>query len=188
MNNSKYRNTLIAAGIAATLGLGAAGCGQRTDDSSTQTGTRTGETQTQDVSDSADSRTGDTYRTGETRTGETRTGETRTSGTDTMAGDTRSAGDSASRTASDAAQATGDAAERAGQAVSDTWITTKVKSVLLADSDASGLDLSVETNDGVVTLEGELTSQESLDHVRTLVMDVEGVRRVDVNALTVARR
>lgn len=229
MNNSKYRNTLIAAGIAATLGLGAIGCGQRTDQSSTQAGTQAGATQ--DVSDSAitsgvkaklatDSNLAASDITVTTENGTvTLTGtvsdtaarsaaesatrsyagvsnvnnrlsvQGATGDATRTAGDTaRATGDAASRTASDAAQATGDAAERAGQAVSDTWITTKVKSVLLADSDASGLDISVETNDGVVTLEGELTSQADLDHVTALVMDVEGVKRVRTNALTIASR
>jgi hyperosmotically inducible protein len=72
--------------------------------------------------------------------------------------------------------------------MSDTWITTKVKSVLLADSDAKGLDVGVDTKDGVVTLEGELTTQAAVDHVKALAMDVEGVKGVDASALTVARR
>ena len=222
MNNSNYRNTLIAAGIAATLGLGAAGCGQRTDQASTQTGTQAGATQ--EVSDSAitsgvqaqlarDSNLAASDITVTTENGtvtltgtvsDTAARSAAESATRSYAGvrnvnnrlsvqgvtgdATRTAGDTARRTAGDAARATGDAAERAGQAVSDTWITTKVKSVLLADSDASGLDVSVETNDGVVNLEGELDSQAELDHVTALVMDVEGVTRVNTNALTVARR
>jgi hyperosmotically inducible protein len=80
--------------------------------------------------------------------------------------------------------ATGDAA---GQAMSDTWITTKIKSVLLADSDAKGLDVSVDTKDGVVTLGGALKTQVAVDHVKTLAGDVQGVKRIDAAALTVAR-
>jgi hyperosmotically inducible periplasmic protein len=90
----------------------------------------------------------------------------------------------AAKTTGDAAKATGDAA---AQAVSDTWITTKVKSVLLADSDAKGLDVEVHTKDGVVTLEGVLASQESIDHVKKLAGQVEGVKRVEAYRLTVAR-
>lgn len=88
----------------------------------------------------------------------------------------------------DATQATRNAGDDAAQAVSDTWITTKVKSVLLADSEAKGLDIEVDTKDGVVTLEGELTSQAAVDHVKALARDVEGVKRVNFSALTVARR
>lgn len=39
---------------------------------------------------------------------------------------------------------------------SDTWITTKVKSSLLADSDVAGLKIDVETVNGVVTLTGQV--------------------------------
>jgi hyperosmotically inducible periplasmic protein len=91
----------------------------------------------------------------------------------------------AAKTTGQAAKATGDAA---AQAMSDTWITTKIKSVLLADSEAKGLDVKVDTKDGVVTLEGELVSQAAVDHVKALAMGVEGVKRVDVATLTVARR
>lgn len=90
----------------------------------------------------------------------------------------------AAKTTGHAAVATGDAA---AQAVSDTWITTKIKSVLLADSEAKGLDVNVNTKDGVVTLEGELTSQAAIDHVKVLAMDVEGVKAVNTTALTVSR-
>lgn len=79
-----------------------------------------------------------------------------------------------------------DTGEAAAQATSDTWITTKVKSVLLADEDAKGLDVSVDTKDGVVTLKGKLTTQADIDHVKALAMDVDGVKRVNTSALTVA--
>jgi hyperosmotically inducible periplasmic protein len=90
----------------------------------------------------------------------------------------------AAKTTGESVKASGDAA---AQAMSDTWITTKVKSVLLADSDAKGLDVEVHTKDGVVTLEGVLANQEAVDHVKRLAGDVEGVKRVDASALTVAR-
>ncbi|NHA14644.1 BON domain-containing protein [Thioalkalivibrio sp. XN279] len=94
-------------------------------------------------------------------------------------------------TVAEAAKTTGEAAKATGaaatQAVSDTWITTKIKSVLLADPDAKGLDVNVDTKDGVVMLEGELATQAAVDHVTALAADVEGVKRVDATALTVAR-
>lgn len=135
MTISRYRTTLIAAGIAATLSFGVAGCGKTPD-----------------------------YSSKEARTGNV----------------------------SQAATATGDAAKETGeaatQAVSDTWITTKIKSVLLADSDAKGFDVSVHTKDGVVTLGGALETQAAVDHVKALAADVEGVKRIEAATLTVARR
>jgi hyperosmotically inducible periplasmic protein len=97
----------------------------------------------------------------------------------------RTAATPKSPTVAEAAKTTGDTA---AQAMSDTWITTKVKSVLLADSDAQGFDVKVDTKDGVVTLEGTLATQEAVDHVKMLAADVEGVERVDSAALTVAYR
>jgi hyperosmotically inducible periplasmic protein len=97
-----------------------------------------------------------------------------------------------SPTVAEAAKATGETVKETGdtaaQAMSDTWITTKVKSVLLADSDAQGFDVKVDTKDGVVTLEGTLATQEAVDHVKMLAADVEGVERVESAALTVAYR
>lgn len=82
----------------------------------------------------------------------------------------------------------GDRAEAeggAGQAVSDTWITTKVKSELLADSVSQGLDVNVETKDGVVSLEGTVEDEQAIEHVKDIVAGVEGVKRVDTSGLTV---
>ncbi len=50
--------------------------------------------------------------------------------------------------------ATNDRMDEAGDAVSDTWITTKVKSTLLAEDATPGMDIEVETKDGVVSLSG----------------------------------
>jgi hyperosmotically inducible protein len=73
----------------------------------------------------------------------------------------------------------------AQQAVSDTWITTKVKSELLADSVSQGLDVNVETKDGVVSLEGTVEDEQAIEHVKDVVAGVEGVKRVDTSRLTV---
>jgi hyperosmotically inducible periplasmic protein len=90
----------------------------------------------------------------------------------------------AARSAVESARITG---ESATQAMSDSWITAKVRSVLLADPEAQGFEVSVDTKDGVVTLGGTLQSQAAIDHVKALAGEVEGVTRVDAAALTVAR-
>lgn len=69
---------------------------------------------------------------------------------------------------------------------SDSWITTKVKSDLLADSMSKGFDVNVVTTHGVVVLKGTLTSQDAIDHVKSVAEKVEGVKSVDTSALTVA--
>ena len=69
--------------------------------------------------------------------------------------------------------------------VSDSWITTKVKSELLAESPAKGFEVSVVTKDGVVILSGTLASQDAVSKVKNIAANIEGVKSVDTSALTV---
>lgn len=75
------------------------------------------------------------------------------------------------------------AARSTGKAVSDTWITTKVKSQLLTDSAAKQADVSVKTRNGVVALSGTAPSQDTVDHIKDLVQQVHGVKSVDVSGI-----
>lgn len=72
-----------------------------------------------------------------------------------------------------------------GEAVGDAWITTKVKSKLLADGDVSGFDISVETRDNVVHLSGSVETQAQIDEAVRLAAETEGVARVDASALVI---
>ncbi|HEY8085737.1 MAG TPA: BON domain-containing protein [Methylophilaceae bacterium] len=72
--------------------------------------------------------------------------------------------------------------------MSDSWITTKVKSVLLADNVGNGVDVTVETTHGVVALKGALPNQNAIDHVKELAGQVESVKSVDTTKLVVARK
>jgi len=72
------------------------------------------------------------------------------------------------------------------QPVNDTWITTKVKSSLLADSDVAGLDVEVETVNGEVRLSGDVESQAQIDRAVEIARDIEGVTSVESSGLTVA--
>ena len=74
------------------------------------------------------------------------------------------------------------------QPIDDTWITTKVKSSLLADSDVSGLDIEVETVNGVVTLTGQVDEQAQIDRATEIARDIEGVTEVRTAAVTVEPR
>ncbi len=66
----------------------------------------------------------------------------------------------------------------------DTWITTKVKSSLLADSDVSGLDIEVETVNGVVTLTGQVDQQMQIEEATRIAREIEGVTNVVTTGLT----
>ncbi len=77
------------------------------------------------------------------------------------------------------------AAADTSRVLSDSWITTKLKSELLADSVSKGVDVNVETTHGVVVLKGGLPSQAAIDHVKVVAEHVSGVKSVDVAGLTV---
>lgn len=70
------------------------------------------------------------------------------------------------------------------QPVDDTWITTKVKSSLLADTDVAGLDIDVETVNGVVTLSGDVDNQTQIEEARRIAADIDGVVRVETSGLS----
>jgi hypothetical protein len=97
----------------------------------------------------------------------------------------------------DANAATGDATSAASAAtpphkaervVSDTWITTKVKSEILKSSVAKGFDVKVTTLHGVVTLKGSLASADAIDQVKAIAGKVKGVQSVDTATLAVAAK
>jgi hyperosmotically inducible protein len=79
-----------------------------------------------------------------------------------------------------------DTGAKTERVASDSWITTKVKSELLADSVSKGFDVSVKTIDGVVVLKGTLANRDAIDHVKDVAGKVEGVKSVDTSGLTVA--
>ena len=74
-------------------------------------------------------------------------------------------------------------ANESNQPVGDTWITTKVKSELLADNDVKGTDINVSTKNGVVTLAGVLDNQMAIDKAITIAKNIKGVSDVDTRAL-----
>jgi hyperosmotically inducible protein len=65
--------------------------------------------------------------------------------------------------------------ERVG---SDSWITTKVKSEIMADSVSKGFKVSVKTVNGVVMLSGVLPNDDAVAHVKDIAEKVEGVKSV----------
>ena len=68
---------------------------------------------------------------------------------------------------------------------SDAWLTTKVKTMLLFHRNVSAMT-EVNTKDGIVTLQGEATSQAQKDLTTEYAKDVEGVKDVN-NEMTVAK-
>ena len=77
---------------------------------------------------------------------------------------------------------------RTKRAVSDSWITTKVKSEILADSVSKGFHVKVKTTHGVVVLKGALANQDAIEHVKDIAEKVDGVKSVDTSALIVSSK
>jgi hyperosmotically inducible periplasmic protein len=92
---------------------------------------------------------------------------------------------SARATATEARRATEQAANKTEQVIDDSVITTKVKSVLLADATVKGLNISVDTVGGTVTLTGTASSQDERAKAASLAASVEGVRNV-VNRISLS--
>jgi osmotically-inducible protein OsmY len=69
---------------------------------------------------------------------------------------------------------------------SDAWIMTKVKTTLLFHRSVSGFKTEVNVKDGIVTLQGEATSQAQKDLATEYAKDVDGVKDVK-NEMTVSK-
>jgi osmotically-inducible protein OsmY len=76
-----------------------------------------------------------------------------------------------------------DKAENVGtkvsRAVSDTWVSSKIRSSLLFSSDYPGSNISVHTNNGKVTLKGHVKSSAQSNKIAESVNEFVGVRSVE---------
>jgi hyperosmotically inducible protein len=70
-------------------------------------------------------------------------------------------------------------------AVSDSWITTKVKSSLALTRNIDSFDIGVTTIDGVVSLHGVVDTAAEREHAMQVTHDIRGVKKVDAKDLTV---
>jgi len=75
---------------------------------------------------------------------------------------------------------------KAGNYVDDAWITAKVKALLLKDEGVKGLNVNVETHQGMVQLAGWVNSPAQIAQAETIARSVEGVKGVS-NDLQVKR-
>jgi len=69
--------------------------------------------------------------------------------------------------------------EKTGEYVDDTWITTKVKSELIADSDTKAGNINVETSNGKVTLTGTAKTWQESDKAAQIARGIKGVTGVE---------
>lgn len=75
--------------------------------------------------------------------------------------------------------------DNADERISDAWITAKVKSSLLMSTNVDGLDLTVETKDGVVTLGGGASSTAERDLAVEIAKDIKGVKGVNAGSVKI---
>ncbi|HEX4870242.1 MAG TPA: BON domain-containing protein [Moraxellaceae bacterium] len=68
--------------------------------------------------------------------------------------------------------------KESGQAASDTWITTKIRSSLMSDALTRSSNIGVKTIGGVVTLTGRVATQEEYDRILQTVRGIKGVKKV----------
>ena len=69
--------------------------------------------------------------------------------------------------------------EKTGTYVDDSWITTKVKSNMLADKNVASRNISVHTTKGVVTLTGTAATSQESNKAAEIARSVAGVKAVE---------
>ena len=68
--------------------------------------------------------------------------------------------------------------------MTDTWITTKVKSELATTDGVKSMDIDVKTVDGTVTLTGMLATEMAVEKAVAAAKSIKGVKDVDATGLT----
>ena len=98
------------------------------------------------------------------------------------------ADDSEARQDADTATASGEVREmldESGDGIDDAWITSKVKTQLLADAAVKGTQIDVDTKANVVTLTGTVESQAAKDAAIRIATGTSGVQKVVADQLVV---
>ena len=85
---------------------------------------------------------------------------------------------SARRTGSTVKDATVAAGQSVGETTSDATITSAVKMKFAADKTVDAFDINVDTDDGNVTLTGDVNTKTEADQAVALAKSVEGVKTV----------
>jgi hyperosmotically inducible periplasmic protein len=94
-------------------------------------------------------------------------------------GPAETAGKKIDQTADKVGEKMGEQSAKAGVAIDDTEITTKVKAAIFAEPGLKTLQISVDTVKGVVTLSGSVDSQTTSNRARELASAVTDVNSVE---------
>jgi hyperosmotically inducible periplasmic protein len=98
---------------------------------------------------------------------------------------TETAADKTAGAAKKAGKATKDAAGEVGEAVTDAWITTTIKTDMVDEDALKGSDINVDTNEHVVTLKGTVASAAGRTRAVAIAKGTKGVKKV-IDNLTIA--
>ena len=69
--------------------------------------------------------------------------------------------------------------QKTGAHVDDSWITTKVKSEMIADNDVKAQNINVDTVNGVVTLTGTAETWQESNKAAEIARGIHGVTTVE---------
>ena len=72
-----------------------------------------------------------------------------------------------------------------GETLADQYITSAIKTKLLADSTTPGMDINVDTFKAAVTLRGALRSQEQVDRAIEIARSINDVKSVESKLVVV---
>lgn len=78
-----------------------------------------------------------------------------------------------------------EAMDESGDGIDDGWITTKVKSQLLADPGTKGLNITVETHANIVHLSGMAATAAARNLAISIARNTRGVKSVDASRLRI---
>lgn len=73
----------------------------------------------------------------------------------------------------------GKESDKAGEALEDAAITTKIKAAILAEPGLRVLQINVDTVNGASTLSGTVDSKSDSDRAKEIAGSISGVKRVD---------
>jgi len=73
----------------------------------------------------------------------------------------------------------GKESDKAGEALEDAAITTKIKAAILAEPGLRVLQINVDTVNGASTLSGTVDSKSDSDRAKEIAGAISGVKRVD---------
>lgn len=85
------------------------------------------------------------------------------------------------------AEKTKDALSKTGEVITDTWISSRIKTKFMGDEGLRASAITVDSSDHVVTLSGAVTDAAAHAKALRMAKEVEGVDRV-IDKLTVANK